>query len=147
MNKKNVKISKKSSKFFNLSYQLFTLLCAFFSHEVPKRANSKKIEVKGIFSNARVVRGPDWDWGNQDGMYLFHNTWTLVIKIDPYWSPFKLECPHPSRASSYQPGQLYLLHNFSVPKSFFPWFKFFFIFLVNLHDFYVYFQRRRWKAG
>jgi E3 ubiquitin-protein ligase mind-bomb len=35
---------------------------------VNKRAKSVKIEAKGIFPGARVIRGPDWDWGNQDGM-------------------------------------------------------------------------------
>ena len=24
-----------------------------------------KIPVKGIFVGAKVIRGPDWDWGNQ----------------------------------------------------------------------------------
>ncbi len=24
-----------------------------------------KLQVKGIFVGAKVVRGPDWDWGNQ----------------------------------------------------------------------------------
>lgn len=26
-----------------------------------------KIPLKGIFIGAKVVRGPDWEWGNQDG--------------------------------------------------------------------------------
>jgi len=29
-----------------------------------------KIDAKGIFPGARVVRGQDWDWGNQDGMNI-----------------------------------------------------------------------------
>ena len=29
--------------------------------------NSTKLQSYGIFTGARVVRGPDWDWGNQDG--------------------------------------------------------------------------------
>ena len=28
-----------------------------------------KVEARGIFVGARVVRGPDWDWGDQDGRY------------------------------------------------------------------------------
>jgi len=28
-----------------------------------------KVEARGIFVGARVVRGPDWDWGDQDGKY------------------------------------------------------------------------------
>ncbi|KAL3861794.1 hypothetical protein ACJMK2_007813 [Sinanodonta woodiana] len=35
--------------------------------KVPKRLNSVKVQAWGIVSGARVVRGPDWDWGNQDG--------------------------------------------------------------------------------
>ncbi|KAK3104710.1 hypothetical protein FSP39_008391 [Pinctada imbricata] len=38
--------------------------------KVPKRqdvVNSNKLSSYGIFTGARVVRGPDWDWGNQDG--------------------------------------------------------------------------------
>ncbi|KAL5015310.1 hypothetical protein ScPMuIL_009580 [Solemya velum] len=37
--------------------------------KVGKRnsANLTKIKAIGIFSGARVVRGPDWDWANQDG--------------------------------------------------------------------------------
>jgi len=35
--------------------------------EVPAREHSTKIEVKGLFIGARVVRGVDWHWGDQDG--------------------------------------------------------------------------------
>ena len=35
--------------------------------KVQKRKESVKLEAKGNFPGARVVRGPDWDWGNQDG--------------------------------------------------------------------------------
>ena len=38
--------------------------------KVPKRSNSVKVKAKGIFATARVVRGPDWDWGNQDGKFI-----------------------------------------------------------------------------
>ncbi|XP_069040058.1 E3 ubiquitin-protein ligase MIB2 isoform X2 [Lepisosteus oculatus] len=31
------------------------------------RQNLSRIILKGIFQGVRVVRGPDWDWGNQDG--------------------------------------------------------------------------------
>lgn len=34
---------------------------------VPPRKGSKKIQLKGIFVGAKVVRGPDWEWGQQDG--------------------------------------------------------------------------------
>lgn len=29
-----------------------------------------KVQSKGIFVGAKVARGPDWDWGNQDGKYI-----------------------------------------------------------------------------
>lgn len=31
------------------------------------REGCTKISLKGIFIGAKVVRGPDWEWGNQDG--------------------------------------------------------------------------------
>uniref|UniRef100_A0A8D8D1U1 RING-type E3 ubiquitin transferase n=1 Tax=Culex pipiens TaxID=7175 RepID=A0A8D8D1U1_CULPI len=34
---------------------------------VPPRQGALKIQLKGIFVGARVVRGPDWEWNNQDG--------------------------------------------------------------------------------
>ncbi|XP_055589973.1 E3 ubiquitin-protein ligase MIB2, partial [Uranotaenia lowii] len=34
---------------------------------VPPRKGAVKIQLKGIFVGARVVRGPDWEWNNQDG--------------------------------------------------------------------------------
>ena len=37
--------------------------------KVSKRRDSTKIQVMGNFAGARVVRGPDWDWGNQDGKF------------------------------------------------------------------------------
>lgn len=35
--------------------------------EVGARKNADKIPLQGIFTGAKVQRGPDWDWGNQDG--------------------------------------------------------------------------------
>ncbi|RUS90925.1 hypothetical protein EGW08_001322 [Elysia chlorotica] len=37
--------------------------------KVPKRAHSQgqRVQSLGVFPGARVSRGPDWDWGNQDG--------------------------------------------------------------------------------
>lgn len=32
-----------------------------------RRLGKQKIHAMGIFPGAQVVRGPDWDWGNQDG--------------------------------------------------------------------------------
>lgn len=34
---------------------------------VPIRKDSVKIQLKGIFVGAKVVRGSDWEWGQQDG--------------------------------------------------------------------------------
>lgn len=34
---------------------------------VGNRLGKCKIQAKGIFPGAQVKRGPDWDWGNQDG--------------------------------------------------------------------------------
>lgn len=34
---------------------------------MPPRKGSVKIQLKGIFIGAKVVRGPDWDWNDQDG--------------------------------------------------------------------------------
>uniref|UniRef100_A0A670JCT6 E3 ubiquitin-protein ligase MIB2 n=1 Tax=Podarcis muralis TaxID=64176 RepID=A0A670JCT6_PODMU len=34
---------------------------------VSPRQNLPRIALKGTFQGAKVVRGPDWEWGNQDG--------------------------------------------------------------------------------
>ena len=49
----------------------------YFIHyrtRVPSRARSLRIEARGIFLGAEVVRGHDWRWGNQDGKWL---CWSL----------------------------------------------------------------------
>jgi len=35
--------------------------------EVPPREQSTKMEIMGLFAGARVVRGMDWSWADQDG--------------------------------------------------------------------------------
>ncbi|XP_014209695.1 E3 ubiquitin-protein ligase MIB2 [Copidosoma floridanum] len=35
--------------------------------QLTTRENCTKIALKGIFIGAKVKRGPDWEWGNQDG--------------------------------------------------------------------------------
>jgi E3 ubiquitin-protein ligase mind-bomb len=35
--------------------------------EMGPRKGCAKVQMKGIFVGAKVVRGPDWDWSNQDG--------------------------------------------------------------------------------
>lgn len=37
---------------------------------VSPRQNLTRITLKGTFQGAKVVRGPDWEWGNQDGKLL-----------------------------------------------------------------------------
>lgn len=34
---------------------------------VGNRLGKSKVDARGIFPGAKVKRGPDWDWGNQDG--------------------------------------------------------------------------------
>ena len=53
--------------------------------KVPKRRDSAKIQAMGNFAGARVVRGPDWDWGNQDGKL---NTIMCIELYD--WLPIYL---------------------------------------------------------
>ncbi|XP_022251627.1 E3 ubiquitin-protein ligase MIB2-like [Limulus polyphemus] len=40
---------------------------ASVGQEMSKRQGAVKLLVRGIFPGAKVTRGPDWDWGNQDG--------------------------------------------------------------------------------
>ncbi|KAL2738045.1 E3 ubiquitin-protein ligase MIB2-like isoform X3 [Vespula squamosa] len=35
--------------------------------QLTAREGCTKVPLKGIFIGAKVVRGPDWEWGNQDG--------------------------------------------------------------------------------
>ncbi|KAL7645433.1 UNVERIFIED_CONTAM: hypothetical protein RMT77_003819 [Armadillidium vulgare] len=35
--------------------------------DISPRKNASKVPLQGIFVGAKVIRGPDWDWGNQDG--------------------------------------------------------------------------------
>ncbi|XP_043643652.1 E3 ubiquitin-protein ligase MIB2 [Drosophila teissieri] len=34
---------------------------------VPMRRGAKRIQLRGIFVGSKVVRGPDWEWSEQDG--------------------------------------------------------------------------------
>ncbi len=38
-----------------------------FSVDMPSRRGSKKVEAKGIFAGAKIRRGEDWRYLNQDG--------------------------------------------------------------------------------
>ena len=43
---------------------------SLFRVQVPPRAGARRIETRGIFPGAVVVRGPDWNHGDDDGMIL-----------------------------------------------------------------------------
>ncbi|KAK3611376.1 hypothetical protein CHS0354_036573 [Potamilus streckersoni] len=51
--------------------------------DVPPRITSKKVPAYGLFEKAKVVRGPDWRWVNQDGG---HNKTGEVIAVVNYSS-------------------------------------------------------------
>ncbi len=42
------------------------------------RRKSKKIAIRGLFPGARVVRGVDWQWEDQDGASRF-NFLTVIL--------------------------------------------------------------------
>jgi hypothetical protein len=50
-----------------LSTLYFLTLCFHCRVEMGPRKGCAKVQMKGIFVGAKVVRGPDWDWSNQDG--------------------------------------------------------------------------------
>lgn len=52
------------SQFLVLILNIFLFNC---SVQVASRENSEKFPLQGIFVGARVIRGPDWEWGQQDG--------------------------------------------------------------------------------
>jgi len=56
---------------FVLIEQPTTVTATHIANEEPiildQRKKSKKITIRGIFSGARVVRGVDWQWNDQDG--------------------------------------------------------------------------------
>ena len=46
---------------------------------VEARRKSKKITARGIFPGARVVRGVDWQWEDQDGKKILSHTFYHMI--------------------------------------------------------------------
>ena len=44
---------------------IFELL--FYRHYIPARAGAIRIRAKGIFPRAKVVRGIDWEYGDEYG--------------------------------------------------------------------------------
>ena len=57
---------------FKLTPSLSLSLSLFLLHRVAveSRRRGKKIAARGIFPSARVVRGVDWQWEDQDGMSI-----------------------------------------------------------------------------
>ena len=59
----------------------------YFRVSVPVRRKSKKIPAKGLYPGARVVRGVDWQWDDQDGicyiyvMVLFNSLFVQVVRV------------------------------------------------------------------
>lgn len=47
--------------------EIVSKLYILFRIDLPLRKNARKCELKGIFVGAKVVRGFNWEWGNQDG--------------------------------------------------------------------------------
>ena len=45
----------------------FEVCCLCLRVCMETRRKSKKITVRGIFPGARVIRGVDWQWEDQDG--------------------------------------------------------------------------------
>lgn len=43
------------------------VFCIFRRVQLTPREGCTKVPLKGIFTGAKVVRGPDWGWGDQDG--------------------------------------------------------------------------------
>ena len=56
-------------KVWIVTINCFLLFC-FSRVLVSPRQNLTRITLKGTFQGAKVVRGPDWEWGNQDGKLL-----------------------------------------------------------------------------
>ena len=45
-------------------------LCMYIRLRVLPRNGLKKVEAKGMFIEAKVVRGRNWKWKDQDGEHL-----------------------------------------------------------------------------
>lgn len=58
-----------------------TILCLSLNRiHLPVRANLRKCELRGIFPESKVVRGFNWEWGNQDGGEgSFYSCYLLLI--------------------------------------------------------------------
>ena len=65
---------------FQNQHQFTELLFLVLSRAlVEARRKSKKITARGIFPGARVVRGVDWQWEDQDGKKILSHTFYHMI--------------------------------------------------------------------
>ena len=46
---------------------------------MPTRNSARKITARGFFANAKVVRGHDWLWGDQDGKNTSSNYFPVFV--------------------------------------------------------------------
>lgn len=63
----NMKVHKISVRLQHFIIIVCTLILCFERVLLEPRRKSKKVAVRGIFPGARVVRGVDWQWEDQDG--------------------------------------------------------------------------------
>ena len=49
--------------------------------KVLPRNGLKKVEAKGLFTEARVMRGRHWKWNNQDGEYVYGKSYWQYMYI------------------------------------------------------------------
>ncbi|KAF4522286.1 hypothetical protein B566_EDAN010994, partial [Ephemera danica] len=81
--------------------------------EMPPRCSvNNHVVLRGMFVGAKVVRGPDWDWGNQDGGEVANVTWTSgstnVYRLG-HKGKVDLKYIEPSTGGSYYRNHLPLL--------------------------------------
>ena len=59
------------------------------------RAGAKRVDAKGVFVGAEVVRGPHWRFGDQDGErtgnIIINNLYTGIV-YRRYWQDWKCGC-------------------------------------------------------
>ena len=46
---------------------------------VSARIDTHKVNSRGLFPTARVTRGPDWSYSDQDGMYCIGMYWYVSV--------------------------------------------------------------------
>ena len=61
-------------------YLLFKHLSLWFRIRVPVRFMGTKLPLMGIYPGAEVIRGPDWQWRDQDGKVIAFcdETWPVA---------------------------------------------------------------------